>query len=56
MTQDRVLQDSELDAVTGGSFDLGNIVSSVAKATIGAATSSGPPDVWVGCAWVPQWW
>ena len=53
MTQDRVLQDSELDAVTGGSFDLGNIV---AKATIGAATSSGPPDVWVGCAWVPQWW
>jgi hypothetical protein len=48
------LPDSELDAVTGGSFELGNIVSTVAKATV--VSPSGPPDVWVGCAWVPQWW
>jgi len=28
------LRDDELDAVTGGSFDLGNIVGSIAKATL----------------------
>jgi hypothetical protein len=50
----RPLADSELDAVTGGSFELGNIVGQVAKATV--VSPSGPPDVWVGCAWVPQWW
>jgi hypothetical protein len=49
------LSGDELDAVTGGSFDLGNIVGSVIKATAVDAPA-GPPDVWVGCAWVPQWW
>jgi hypothetical protein len=48
----RELTDTELDVVTGGSFDLGNIVSTVAKATV--VSPSGPPEVWVGCAWVPQ--
>jgi hypothetical protein len=52
----KLLTDSELDVVTGGSFDLGNIVSSVAKATTVGGTPSGAPEVWVGCAWVPQWW
>jgi hypothetical protein len=28
------LRDDELDAVTGGSFELGNIVGSIAKATL----------------------
>ena len=28
------LLDSELDMVTGGSFDLGNIIGSIAKATL----------------------
>jgi hypothetical protein len=28
------LLDSELDTVTGGSFDLGNIIGSIAKATL----------------------
>jgi hypothetical protein len=28
------LRDDELDAVTGGSFDLGNIIGSIAKATL----------------------
>jgi hypothetical protein len=28
------LRDDELDAVTGGSFDLGNIVGGIAKAVI----------------------
>jgi hypothetical protein len=28
------LRDDELDVVTGGSFDLGNIVGSIAKATL----------------------
>jgi hypothetical protein len=28
------LRDDELDAVTGGSFDLGNIVGSIAKAVL----------------------
>ena len=49
----RPLADSELDAVTGGSFDIGNIVGSVAKATV--VVPAAPPEVWVGCAWVPQW-
>jgi hypothetical protein len=46
------LADSKLDAVSGGSFDLGNVVSSVIKAT--TVEPAGPPEVWVGCAWVPQ--
>jgi hypothetical protein len=49
------LADSELDAVTGGG-SVSNVIDGLAKATIGTASSSGPPDVWVGCAWVPQWW
>jgi hypothetical protein len=28
------LRDDELDAVTSGSFDLGNLLSSIAKATL----------------------
>jgi hypothetical protein len=32
--RDDELQDDELDMVTGGSFDLGNIVGSIAKATL----------------------
>jgi hypothetical protein len=32
--QNRVLRDDELDAVSGGSFELGNIVGSIAKAPL----------------------
>ena len=48
------LADSELDGVTGGS-SLGNAVDAVIK-SIGGVNTPVPPDVWVGCAWVPQWW
>jgi hypothetical protein len=48
------LLDSRLDTVTGGISDLGkNILKAVDDAIVG---SSGTPDVWVGCGWVPQWW
>jgi hypothetical protein len=48
----RELLDSELDTVTGGVSDLGK---SITKAVDDAISSpSGPPLVWVGCAWVPQ--
>jgi hypothetical protein len=50
------LADSELDAVTGGSFELGNAVSAVVKSIGAVGTSSGPPDVWVGFGWVPGRW
>ena len=35
--QDRILRDDELDAVSGGMFDLGNIVGSIAKAVLPTA-------------------
>jgi hypothetical protein len=48
------LSEDKLDTVTGGVPDLGkNILKAVDNAIAG---SSGPPDVWVGCGWVPQWW
>jgi hypothetical protein len=51
------LADSELDAVAGGVFDFGNLVSQANNATaVGGGAPAGPPNVWVGCAWVPQWW
>jgi hypothetical protein len=50
------LQHDELDTVTGGSFELSNVVSGVIKSTAAALDTSAPPSVWVGCAWVPQWW
>jgi hypothetical protein len=55
------LADSELDAVAGGVFDFGNIVAQANNATQvglapGGGAPAGPPDVWVGCAWLPQWW
>jgi hypothetical protein len=53
----RPLADSELNAVTGGST-VSNVIDGVTKATSAAASggSEGTPLVWVGCAWVPQWW
>jgi hypothetical protein len=50
------LSENKLDTVTGGSFALSNAVDAVIKSTAAALDTSGPPDVWVGCAWVPQWW
>ena len=49
------LIDRELDTVTGGSIDLGKYIGAAVDAAI-SPSSSGPPDVWVGCGWVPQWW
>jgi hypothetical protein len=47
-TQSRELQDNELDAVSGGGH--------VALEYKQQKSDGGPPNVWVGCAWVPQWW
>jgi len=46
------LIDAELEAVSGG--DIGNVITKA----VGEAISAGAPqkEVWVGCAWVPQWW
>ena len=45
---------AELDAVSGGGSDIGKEIT---KAIDNAITSTpAKPDVWVGCAWVPQWW
>ena len=48
------LSDTELDAVSGGVSDLGKYITKA----VDEALSAGPqkPEVWVGCAWVPQWW
>jgi hypothetical protein len=48
------LLDSELDTVTGGVPDLGNQITKAVDDAIGG--SLGPPLVWVGCGYVPQWW
>ena len=47
-TQSRELQDNELDAVSGG----GHVQFTYTQ----QKSDGGPPNVWVGCAWVPQWW
>ena len=49
------LLDRELDTVTGGSIDLGKYIGAAVEAAI-SPSSSGPPEVWAGCGWVPQWW
>ena len=49
------LLDHEVDMVTGGSIDLGKYIGAAVDAAI-SSSSSGPPEVWVGCGWVPQWW
>ena len=50
------LSGDELDTVTGGSA-LSKAIDGVGKAIEHAASApEGPPEVWVGCAWVPQWW
>jgi hypothetical protein len=54
----RPLADNELDVVNGGSM-ISNAIDGVIKATASAAAGGGgegTPLVWVGCAWVPQWW
>ena len=47
----RPLADSELDLVSGGTLNFTHIESKNSGPTGEAA-----PSVWVGCAWVPQWW
>jgi hypothetical protein len=47
------LIDAELDAVCGGVSDLGKYITKAVDDAISAGPA-GPPDVWVGCAWVPQ--
>jgi hypothetical protein len=44
----------ELDAVCGGVSDLGKYITKAVDDAISAP--AGPPDVWVGVAWVPRWW
>jgi hypothetical protein len=56
MNTERELTINELDVVTGGVFDFGNIIAQANNATQVGGTPAGPPDVWVGRAWVPQWW
>ena len=46
------LLDSELDTVTSGVSDLGKYITKAVDDAISAP--SGPSEVWVGCAWVPQ--
>jgi hypothetical protein len=54
----RELTKAELDTVTGGSSAVSNAIDGIGKAITAAASegSGGTPLVWVGCAWVPQWW
>jgi hypothetical protein len=52
----RELTSDELNTVAGGVSDLGKYITKAVDDAIGAAVGGGPPDVWVGCAWVPQWW
>jgi len=54
MNLKRELANDELDAVTGGVSDLGKYITKAVDHAISAPTA--PPAVWVGCAWVPQWW
>jgi bacteriocin-like protein len=56
MSNERELTIDELDAVSGGTSDLGKYITKAVDDAIGAAVGGGPPEVWVGCAWVPQWW
>ena len=37
--ENRVLKDEELDAVSGGSFDLGSVIGSITKAVIPPAAT-----------------
>jgi len=54
MNTERELMDHELGTVSGGNVALDTIKQINNAIPVGA--SSGPPEVWVGCAWVPQWW
>jgi hypothetical protein len=48
----------EMEKFVGGIIKGGSafaINTSGAQTNVGL-TPAGPPDVWVGCAWVPQWW
>ena len=44
----------ELNRVSGGSLNYGHIESTYTSQN--GASPPAKPDVWVGCAWVPQWW
>jgi hypothetical protein len=52
----RELNEADLNAVSGGKVTFGDlqIQKYIDKASI--SSPSGPPEVWVGCGWVPQWW
>ena len=50
------LSGDELNTVTGGVSDLGKYITKAVDDAISGASSGGPPEVWVGCAWVPQLW
>jgi hypothetical protein len=52
------LLDSELDTVIGSASDLGKYITKAVDDAISGtiAGSLGPPLVWVGCGYVPQWW
>ena len=48
------LTDTEVEMVCGGVSDLGKYITKAVDDAISAP--AGPPDVWVGVAWVPRWW
>ena len=54
MSEMHGLTDTEVETVCGGVSDLGKYITKA----VDEALSAGPqkPEVWVGCAWVPQWW
>jgi hypothetical protein len=54
MSELHELTDTEVESVCGGVSDLGKSITKAVDEAISAP--AGPPNVWVGCAWVPQWW
>ncbi len=48
------LTDTEVESVCGGVSDLGKYITKAVDDAISAPAGAGPPNVWVGCAWVPQ--
>ena len=45
----------ELEAARGGSA-ISEVIKSIGDAASSVSNSGGSSYVWVGCAWVPQWW
>jgi hypothetical protein len=53
MSEMHELTDTDVESVCGGVSDLGKCITKAVDDAISAP--AGPPNVWVGCAWL-QWW